>query len=126
MNLPVSITGIVISGNRIGRKYDFPTANIIPEEDVSDLPCGVYYSIMTVDKAEYPSITNLGVRPTVSDDGSVCAETSVYDYDGDLYGKHIKVTLLAFRRGEQKFDSVDDLFSTVAEDWREGRRWHGI
>ena len=84
------------------------------------------YVKYTVDGKEYPAITNLGVRPTVSDDGSVCAETYVYDYSGDLYGKNVTVKLLQFRRSEQKFSSVDDLFKTVDDDFREGRIYHGI
>ena len=126
MNLPCTLSGKVVHGRSLGNTYDCPTANILPSEEISDLPYGVYYSVITVDGNEYPAITNLGVRPTVSDDGSVCAETYVYDYNGDLYGKSVTVKLLEFRRSEQKFSSVDELFAAVDDDFREGRIYHGI
>ena len=126
MKLPVKISGTVIHGKALGNTYDYPTANIMPCEDVSGLNLGVYLSVITVDRKQYPAITNLGVRPTVSDDGTVCAETYIYDYDRDLYGKEVAVTLLEFCRSERKFASVDELYETVANDLKEGRIRHGI
>ena len=126
MKLPVTLTGSVRSGNHIGRQFDMPTANIMPAEDISGLPYGVYYSVITIDGKEHPSITNLGVRPTVNDDGRANAETFIYCYDGDLYGKDVFVTLLKFRRAEKKFDSLDELYETISEDQRQGKIFHGI
>lgn len=124
MNLPVTLSGTVQAGNHIGRTFDIPTANIWPSEDVTGLTLGVYYSVITIDGVKYPSITNLGTRPTVSDDGRVNAETFIYDYKGDIYGLFIKVTLLDFRRGERRFDSVDELFDTIRRDLDEGVAYH--
>jgi len=126
MKLPVTLTGSVRSGNHIGRQFDMPTANITPAEDISGLPCGVYYSVITIDGKDHPSITNLGVRPTVNDGGRVNAETFIYDYDGDLYDKDVSVTLLKFKRSEKKFGSLDELYETIGEDRRQGRIFHGI
>lgn len=126
MNLPFSITGTVQAGNRIGRTFDMPTANISPEEDISDLVHGVYYSTIEVDGTYHPAITNLGIRPTVSNDGRVNAETFIYDYDGDLYGKSVKVTLLDFHRPEQKFSSLDELRNAVTDDFHSGRLFHNL
>ena len=126
MKLPVTITGYVQPGKHIGRRFDVPTANITPREDVSDLARGVYYSSISFDGSEHPSITNLGVRPTVDDNGTVNAETFVFDYEGDLYEKDVAVTLLEFRRSEKKFDSLDKLYETVRDDFRAGRAFHGI
>ena len=126
MNLPVTLSGTVQAGNRIGRTFDMPTANIVPEEDVSDLTYGVYYSVITIGKEQYPAITNLGVRPTVSDDGGVNAETFIYDYEDQIYDKRVTVTLLEFRRKEQRFASLDELYRTVDDDFREGARFHGL
>ena len=124
--LPFTLTGKVIHGQSMGNTYDSPTANIIPDEDVSSLSHGVYYSVVTIDGQSHPAITNLGVRPTVSVNGPVNAETFIYSYNEDLYGKIITVTLLAFRRGEQKFESVDELFATVKRDLEEGAKYHGL
>ena len=124
MTLPFVISGKVIHGQSLGNEYDIPTANIEPCEDTSDLAHGVYYSVACISGRDYASITNLGIRPTVSDDGRVNAETFIYDYDGDIYGREIKVTLLDFRRGERRFDSVDELFETIRKDLDEGLEYH--
>ena len=126
MKLPVTLSGTVQSGNRIGRTFDMPTANIVPEEDVSGLTFGVYFSVITIDEKQYPSITNLGVRPTVSDDGGVNAETFIYDYEDQIYDKRVSVTLLEFRRDEQKFGSLDELYAAVKDDFRAGARFHNL
>ena len=126
MKLPVTLSGTVQSGNRIGRTFDMPTANIVPEEDISDLTFGVYYSEITIDGKKYPAITNLGVRPTVSDDGGVNAETFIYDYEDQIYDKRVRVTLLEFRRNEQRFGSLDELFETVKDDFRAGKEFHNL
>lgn len=126
MTLPVTLEGTVSSGSHTGRTYDMPTANITPAEDISGLSYGVYYSVITIDGTDHPSITDLGVRPTVSDDGGVRAETYIYAYDGDLYGKRVSVTLLKFRRSEMKFSSLDELYETVRDDFRAGARFHGL
>ena len=126
MKLPVTLSGTVRSGNRIGRTFDMPTANIVPEEDVSDLTFGVYYSVITIEGKQYPAITNLGVRPTVSDGGGVNAETFIYDYEDQIYDKRVSVTLLEFRRNEQRFGSLDDLYVAVKDDFRAGARFHNL
>ncbi len=126
MNLPFSMTGTVQEGNRLGRTFDMPTANISPAEDISSLMHGVYYSTIDIDGTKYPAITNLGIRPTVSIDGRVNAETFIYDYVGDLYGKAVEVTLLDFHRPEQKFSSLDELYRTITDDQRLGRIFHRL
>ncbi len=124
ISFPFTLTGTVEHGKALGNTYNAPTANITPAEDVSDLPFGVYYSTAVINGKKYPSITNLGVRPTVSNDGSVNAETFIYDYEGDLYGLAITVILNDFRRGEKKFSSTDELFATIDEDMAAGRSYH--
>ncbi len=126
MKLPVTLTGTVLPGNHIGRQFDMPTANIIPEEEYSRLRHGVYYSVIQTEDESYPGITNLGTHPTVTDDGKVYAETYIYDFKGDLYGKVISVTLLEFRRAEKKFDSLDELYETVRRDFTAGRIYHNL
>ena len=126
MNLPKVITGTVQHGHELGRRFDTPTANITPSEDVSDLANGVYYSDITIDGITYHSITNLGVRPTVSSSGRVSAETFIYDLDKDIYDKNVSVTLLDFRRRETKFSTTEELFETVKTDLLAGRSYHGI
>ena len=119
--LPLSIHGTVLHGNSLGHTINIPTANIVPDLDVSDLPHGVYFSRVSVDGKVYKSITNLGTKPTVKSDNDVNVETFIYDYVGDLYGKEITVELLAFKRPEMKFDSFEALSKQMQSDLDEGR-----
>jgi riboflavin kinase/FMN adenylyltransferase len=100
-----------------------PTANIVPAEDVGALSLGVYYSTVTVDGTVYRAITNLGRRPTIDDGNFVNAESFIYDFEGDLYGKEIAVTLLEFRRPERKFESFEALSKVMHEDLEAGRKY---
>ena len=122
----ITLTGTVTSGEQIGRTYDMPTANITPAEDISHLQHGVYYSTIKIDGTQYPAITDLGTRPTVAKSGPVRAETFIYGFDGDLYGKSVEVTLCEFRRAEQKFTSLEELYETVKEDFRAGELYHSL
>lgn len=124
INLPVTLTGYIVHGKHLGTHFGMPTANIDPAEDVSDLAHGVYFSVITVDQKQYAAITNLGTRPTVSNDGRVNAETFICGYDGDLYGKEAKITLLLFHRPEKRFSSADELFRTISEDIIAGAKYH--
>ncbi len=126
MKLPFTITGHVIHGHSLGSTYDMPTANIIPQEDISALKHGVYFSVIAFDGKEYPAITNLGVRPTVSNDGTVNAETFIYDMSADIYDKNVSVNLLKFHRGEKRFTSQDELFETIRKDILSGRHFHDL
>lgn len=123
MNLPFVLTGTVTHGRSFGRTIDMPTANIVPQEDVSELSFGVYYSVITVDGVSYRAITNLGRRPTVDDGDFVNAESFIYDFDGDLYDKEIAVTLLEFRRPERKFESFEALSLAMHEDLEAGKEY---
>ena len=123
MKLPITLSGKVIKGNHIGTNLDMPTANIMPDPDVTDYPKGVYYSVAHIDDREYRSISNLGCKPTVNDTGVVNLETYIFDYEGELYGKEIKVTLLEFRRPERRFKDLDELKETVHRDFAAGRKY---
>lgn len=116
LDYPYSITGVVVHGNRIGRTIGFPTANILPGDDKILPPFGVYASKTLIDGKEYYGISNIGVKPTISDNNAVNVETNLIGYDGDLYGRSIKVELIHFRRPEMKFESVDALKNQLVRD----------
>ena len=114
--LPRIISGTVEHGKGLGTTIEFPTANIVPREDIAGLDFGVYSSNVEIDGVMYRAITNLGVKPTVKDDKAVNAESLIKDYSGDLYGKRIIVTLLEFVRPEMKFDSFEELAEQIKKD----------
>ena len=95
------IRGRVEHGRQLGRTIGIPTANLIPPAEKILPPNGVYYSIVTLDGVTYDAMTNIGVKPTVSDEAKVTAETYLYGFDGDLYGQEASVSLLSFRRPER-------------------------
>ena len=103
-------------GAKLGGKMNFPTINqsFLPSVQVPKL--GVYSSRTVIDGKEYMSVTDIGVRPTVSDAGEVRAETNILDFSGTLYGKRIRVELCDFMREEKKFASVSELYEQIARD----------
>lgn len=109
----------VIHGNELARKLKFPTINqIIPKTNI--IPrFGVYQSYAEVHGRHYRAITNIGIRPTVVSGGETVMETHILNFDGDLYGEKIAVSLCKFIRPEQKFSGIDELKSQIDEDIRE-------
>ena len=121
LGTPYSVRGVVEHGRRLGRTIGMPTANLIPEQDKLLPPYGVYYSRVTADGKIYRGISNVGCKPTVNTENAVGVETYLYDFKNDLYGREITVELLAFRRPEMKFDSVEHLKGQMEADIAAGR-----
>ena len=112
-----STSGIVTHGDSIGRTLGFPTANISikPEYQLIE-KTGVYATIARVDGKDYPSMTYIGRRPTISNGLPTSTETYIMDFDGDLYGKEIRVTFVDRVRDEMTFDNLERLKSQIQED----------
>ena len=83
-------------------------------------PAGVYFSEVRVRDKIYRSITNVGCKPTVTDEGIATVETYLYDFSGDLYGEDIEVYLHEFHRPEQRFESLEHLKHQLETDIRAG------
>jgi len=111
----------VLPGNRVGRTIGAPTINHIPSENVLLLPYGVYATTTEIDGVSYRSVTNLGVRPSVSTAGEVSVETHILDFDGDLYGKILPLTFRFKIRDERKFHSLDALRAQIKKDMQTAR-----
>ncbi|MBR3684437.1 MAG: bifunctional riboflavin kinase/FAD synthetase [Lachnospiraceae bacterium] len=124
LGTPYSLRGVVSHGSNKGTGFHMPTANLIPSEDKLLPPFGVYFSKVRVDGCEYAAITNIGMKPTVSDKPVVGVETFLYNYSGDLYGKKIEVYMLQFLRPEQKFETVELLIRQLEQDKRKGQEYH--
>lgn len=111
-----AVCGQVISGNRLGRTLDFPTANqLMPKNSVMPM-FGVYASYAELDGKIYRGVTNIGVKPTVERDGVPLAETHFPNYSGDLYGSVLTVRLLEFVRREMKFEDTAHLKAQISRD----------
>lgn len=121
MGAPYQIRGVVSHGKQLGREFGMPTANLIPSEEKLLPPAGVYYSYAWVDGVRYNSISNIGCKPTVTDDNVMGVETYFYDFDDAIYGKELIVELLKFKRPEMKFESVEALKAQMQRDISDGR-----
>ena len=105
----------VKKGDGLGKTWGFPTINQSFPEDFIVPKYGVYISLTNVEGKEYLSVTNVGVRPTVSED-SVRSETCILNFSGDLYGKNVQVQLVGFIREEKKFSDIDALKEAIGND----------
>lgn len=108
------VEGVVEYGRQLGRELGFPTANL-PVDGAVTLADGVYASRTTVDGRTYLSMSNLGENPSV---GRVerRLETHIFDFEGSLYGREIRVELLAKVRDEECFTSLEELRRQIARD----------
>ena len=111
-----SIKGEVIGGNRVGRTLNFPTINQRIPENFTDIRRGVYSSAVDIDGIVYDAITNIGVKPTVTDGSVLLAETHILGFAREIYGETVEVRLREFVRDEKKFSSKDELKAQVGND----------
>ncbi len=118
------IEGRVEHGDKRGRTIGFPTANVELAE-YQHPAAGVYAVIAGIDKGGdtllLPGVANFGKRPTF-DDQDVLLEVHLFDFDGDLYGRHLRVGLVDFIRSERKFTGLDQLKTQIEEDCQAARR----
>jgi riboflavin kinase/FMN adenylyltransferase len=118
---PFSISGIIVKGDKIGRKIGFPTANLYIEEKYKLKPQnGVYLVQCHWDNQKYFGMMNVGKRPTISGKETQI-ETYFFDFDGDLYGKKLNINLLEKIRDEQKYDSLESLGNQLSIDQKSCR-----
>lgn len=123
---PYTISGIVQHGKRLGRTFGMPTVNQIPAGNKLLPPFGVYFSKVNYKNKEYNSLTNIGIKPTVTDENIAGVETYIYDFSEDLYGKKIEVKLLKYSRKEKRFDNIDELIKQLQDDMEDGKKFHNI
>lgn len=117
------VGGFVEHGKKLGRTIGFPTVNLLPPSEKCLPPNGVYFSEVKIDGQIYNGMTNIGYRPTVSDNGQISVETYIYDLDADLYGKYLEISLLTFHRKEQRFAGVEALKAQLDQDLEAGRNF---
>lgn len=115
---PYAVKLTVEHGKKLGRTLGIPTVNqFFPNDRLRPLD-GVYASFTELDGKIYPSVSNVGLNPTVYDGGKVRCETHIVGYSGDLYGQKVKVSFCKYLRGEKKFASIDELSAAMKRDMR--------
>ena len=117
-----AIGGEVVVGNRLGRKLGFPTSNLVIDETMVTPPNGVYATYCTYNGKRYPSVTNVGIKPTVGENEKN-VETHIFNFDKELYGSKIKVEFLKKLRDEVKFDDFRELSDQIERDVKETKEF---
>ena len=119
------IEGIVEQGKHLGRSLGFPTANIAARRTEGAWPPnGVYACAAWIDgeRGARPCMLNQGVHPTAPE-GKPTIEAHIMGYDGDLYGKRVRVEYLRFLRPERRFDTLQALTAQLRRDRRAVLDW---
>jgi riboflavin kinase/FMN adenylyltransferase len=118
------IDGEVTRGAGRGRGIGFPTANLATSNELVP-PAGVYATTVTIDGVLYPSVTNIGMRPTFADVDRPVIETHIFDIDRDLYDAVVRLSFVQRLRDERPFPDVDALRMQIEADCRSARRLFG-
>ena len=118
-----TIGGEVVVGNRLGKSIGFPTSNLNIDKTMVSPPNGVYITKCYYNGVVYPSITNVGNKPTIGKYHKNI-ETHIFNFDMELYGKNIKVEFLEKMRDERKFASVEDLSREIMANCITAKAYH--
>jgi riboflavin kinase / FMN adenylyltransferase len=118
------IDGTVVRGAERGREIGFPTANLQTANELLP-PAGVYATTASVNGIAWPSVTNVGLRPTFADVDRIQIETHLLDATRDLYGAQVRLSFVQRLRDERKFPDVDALRAQIDADCRSARRLFG-
>ncbi|WP_410217608.1 bifunctional riboflavin kinase/FAD synthetase [Paracoccus sp. (in: a-proteobacteria)] len=118
------IEGEVVHGDKRGRDFGWPTANM-RMEDLHLPRLGVYAVLVDVltgpERLSCQGVASLGVRPMFGEN-KPNLEVHLFDFSGDLYGQHLSVALIDFLRDEARFDNVEALIDQIAQDAQDARR----
>lgn len=111
-----SIAGRVVHGRKLGRELGFATANVQMKHNRPPL-AGIYaVRVHGVDEVARNGVASLGMRPTITDDQRMLLEVHLFDFEGHLYGRHLRVEFLAKIRDEEKYDNLEVLKEWIARD----------
>ena len=117
------LNGLVVNGKQLGGKIGYPTANIDVQEAYKLIPkTGVYVVQSTIENKTTFGMMNIGSRPTV-DGNHQTIEVHFFDFNQDLYGKHLTISLLYFLRDEHKFDAISSLVLQLKKDEETARNY---
>jgi riboflavin kinase/FMN adenylyltransferase len=123
---PYQFRGTVMHGDKRGRTLGYPTANLVPPNELCYPGHGIYACRAAVElEGEWrwwPAAVNVGVRPTFVTGRGVLIEAFLIDFDGDLYDRELRLAFISRLRGERRFDSTDALVDQMARDVEQAHR----
>ena len=115
------LEGAVVSGEGRGGKLGFPTANIAPPQGMAVPGDGIYAAFAHLEGKRLMTAISIGTKPTFGDHDRAI-EAFVLDFDGNLYGKSLRLEFVRRLRDQVKFDAVEALLEQVDRDVAETRR----
>jgi riboflavin kinase/FMN adenylyltransferase len=115
-----SVTGEVVGGAKRGTGMGFPTANVLLPR-TTPLAYGIYAVFVDTPEGRFQGAAYLGTRPTF-DNGPPVLEVFLFDFDGDLYGRRIEVSFVAFIRPDRRFDGMEALMVQMDEDCKKAQQ----
>jgi riboflavin kinase/FMN adenylyltransferase len=118
LGAPFLLEGTVVQGDQRGRTLGFPTANLVPDDELVCPGHGVYAAFAN----GIPAAVNVGVRPTFESGRGVLIESYLIDHEADLYGEPLRLAFIARLRGEKRFPGVDELVAQMHLDVEAARR----
>jgi riboflavin kinase/FMN adenylyltransferase len=122
LNRPYSVSGRIVTGFQRGRMIGFPTANIDVWEQQLIPQYGVYSGWASFEGERHMAVTNVGIRPTFDGEG-ITIEAHLLDFDRDIYGVEMHLTMEQFLRAEMKFSGIDALKEQLARDVEASRAY---
>lgn len=123
LNRNYCLKGTVVDGDKLGRTFGYPTANLKVENYKLIPGNGVYVVKVFVDDEFFKGLLSIGTRPTVSNTNEKRTEVYILDFDRDIYGKEIKIEFFKKLRDDQKFDSIEKLISQMDVDKAEAEKF---
>lgn len=118
------VNGKVVNGKQLGRTIGYPTANIEPLNGSKLIPGNGVYAVTTcIDGITYQGMMNVGIRPTVSDTNERVIEVHLFDFNSDIYGNAVTISLCHRLRGEQTFTGIEALTAQLKKDEVDSRRY---
>jgi riboflavin kinase/FMN adenylyltransferase len=118
LGAPFQMRGEVVHGDERGRELGFPTANLIPDDALVCPGHGVYACLAD----GLPAAVNIGVRPTFVTGRGELVEAYILDFEGDLYGRQLRLDFLSRLRGERRFQSAEALIEQMGRDVEQARQ----
>ena len=118
-----SISGRVVHGDGLGRKIGYPTANIQLKHNRPPLSGIFVVQVHAEGLGVLQGVASLGVRPTVKHDANPVFEVHLFEFEQQIYGKHLRVEFLQKLRDEEKYPDVETLTRHIALDVEHAKKW---